>query len=306
MKRKILFAIIIAMFISILTGCAIENDEKSEAAIESNTENEFISLRKNYNSKLTKEGPAPQKYKELSLPDNTALITYKSGELSLKALILDNIDKNKKYPAIVFVHGGFAFDAGYWEIIKPYVDAGFIVMTPMLRGENGNPGNYELIYGEVDDVIAAGKYLKDLPYVDSNNIFLAGHSSGGAISILASMMPSNYKAVASFGAAPLDLKAELDANKKLEPIIPFDTSISNEFDLRTPIKYPHCVTKPLYMFVESESHIPEIQNLTKSFVQEVKENGIESEYYVIQGDHISALEGSIKQSVEIFKEKIEK
>jgi dienelactone hydrolase len=293
----------IAMFILIFVGCGVEDNKKNETA---NVKNEFMSLRENYKSKLTKQACAPQKYKELSLPDNASLVNYKSGDLLLKALISNNIDKNKKHPAVVFVHGGFAFDIGYWEIAKPYIDSGFIVMMPMLRGENGNPGNYELIYGEVYDVISAGKYLKELSYVDSDNIFLVGHSSGGAISMIASMMSSDYKAVSSFGGAPLDLKAELDANKQFEQIIPFDTSIATEFDLRTPIKYPHCVNKPLYMFVESKSHISGIQDLTKSFSKKIKENGVESECCVIQGDHISALDESVKRSIEIFKNKIEK
>jgi dipeptidyl aminopeptidase/acylaminoacyl peptidase len=43
-------------------------------------------------------------------------------------------------------------------------------MTPTLRGENGNPGNFECFYGEVDDVIAAGRYLATLPYVDPKHI----------------------------------------------------------------------------------------------------------------------------------------
>ncbi|SKC92811.1 alpha/beta hydrolase family protein [Maledivibacter halophilus] len=303
MKRKILFTIMIAMLILILISCTAKDNETKETV---NVKNEFMSLRESYKSQLTKKTSAPQKYKELPVLDNASLITYESGDLSLKALISNNVDENKKHPAIVFVHGGFAFDIGYWEIAKPYIDSGFIVMTPMLRGENGNQGNYELIYGEVDDVIAAGKYLKELSYVDPDNIFLVGHSSGGAISMLASMMPSDYKAISSFGGAPLDLQAELNANKQLEQIIPFDTSISTEFDLRTPIKYPHCVSKPLYMFVESESHIPGIQDLTKSFSEKIKENGMESEYYVIQGNHVSALDESVKKSIEIFKNKIEK
>lgn len=303
LKRKILFTIMIAMLILILISCTAKDNETKETV---NVKNEFMSLRESYKSQLTKKTSAPQKYKELPVLDNASLITYESGDLSLKALISNNVDENKKHPAIVFVHGGFAFDIGYWEIAKPYIDSGFIVMTPMLRGENGNQGNYELIYGEVDDVIAAGKYLKELSYVDPDNIFLVGHSSGGAISMLASMMPSDYKAISSFGGAPLDLQAELNANKQLEQIIPFDTSISTEFDLRTPIKYPHCVSKPLYMFVESESHIPGIQDLTKSFSEKIKENGMESEYYVIQGNHVSALDESVKKSIEIFKNKIEK
>ena len=36
----------------------------------------------------------------------------------------------------------------------------------MLRAENGNPGVYEGFYGEVDDAVAAGRFLASLPFVD--------------------------------------------------------------------------------------------------------------------------------------------
>lgn len=107
-----------------------------------------------------------------------------------------------------------------------------------------------------------------------------------------------------FGAAPLDLKAEVDSDEGLKEIIPFDMSNPKEFDLRTPVKYPQYVTKPLHMFVESESHLVGIQDLTKSFSEKVKENGMESEYYLIEGDYFTAIDESIKVSIEVFKSKL--
>ena len=38
---------------------------------------------------------------------------------------------------------------------QPYRDAGYIVMIPILRGENGQPGFYTMFYDEVDDVLGA-------------------------------------------------------------------------------------------------------------------------------------------------------
>lgn len=54
-------------------------------------------------------------------------------------------------------------------------------MTPMLRGENGNPGNYELFLGEVDDARAAVKWLAGQPYVNPQRIYVFGHSVGGGV-----------------------------------------------------------------------------------------------------------------------------
>ncbi len=52
-----------------------------------------------------------------------------------------------------------------------------------LEGENDNPGQFELFYGEVDDAVAAIDYLRSVPYVDPSRIYLAGHSTGGSITL---------------------------------------------------------------------------------------------------------------------------
>ncbi|WP_432667404.1 prolyl oligopeptidase family serine peptidase [Wukongibacter baidiensis] len=299
MKNKFLIFLLSTLLIStMIMGCSTADKASQEKA------NEFNDMRQNYKTKLITEGPSPMKSRELTLADNASEITFKSGDLSLKAWISKNHEADKKYPAVVYLHGGFGFTEKNWEEAQSYIDEGFILMTPMLRGENGNQGNYELLYGEVNDLIAAAEYLSEQPYVDSDHIFLAGHSLGGGNAVLASMLPSKYNTVATFGAAPLDLKAELDANEKLKGIIPFDINESKEFELRTPVKYPQYVNKPLHMFVETESHLPEIENVTKLFIEKVKENGKEAKYYSVEGDHFSAVGEAIKRSIEVFKGKL--
>ena len=57
-------------------------------------------------------------------------------------------------------------------------NAGCIVTTPILRGENDQPGSFTLFHDEVNDVLAAADALAALPYVDSTSIFVSGHSPG--------------------------------------------------------------------------------------------------------------------------------
>ncbi|PAB60001.1 alpha/beta hydrolase family protein [Anaeromicrobium sediminis] len=289
MKRIVSIILILTMLVIIVAGCSQAEDK-----------NTFMSLREEHKSEIIKRGPVPGKSKELNTPNGASLITYESGELKLKGWISENKEENIKKPAIVFVHGGFSLNESYWDLMKPYMDAGYVVMTPMVRGEKGNDGNYELLYGEVDDIIAAGEYVSKLSYVDEKNIYLVGHSLGGATSILASMMPSKYKSVITFGAAPLDIKGELDANEQLKNIIPFNMDNEIEFSLRTPIKYADSVQKPLYMFVESNSHIPNLKELTESFSKEVNEKGGKSEIHIVEGNHLSAIEGAVKKSIDII------
>jgi len=62
-------------------------------------------------------------------------------------------------------------------------------MVPVLRGENGQPGNFTFFYDEVDDVLAAAEALAQRTYVDANRMFISGHSAGGTLTMLAAMTP---------------------------------------------------------------------------------------------------------------------
>lgn len=93
----------------------------------------------------------------------------------------------KPRPALMFLHGGFAFGAGDLEACQAFMDAGYIVMCPMLRGENGNPGVFEMFLGEVEDAKAAAVWLAEQPGVDKSRIFAFGHSVGGGVSAMLSL-----------------------------------------------------------------------------------------------------------------------
>ncbi len=58
---------------------------------------------------------------------------------------------------------------------------------PSLRGENGNPGDQEIAFGEVDDLRASITFVSQQPGVDTRRIYLIGHSAGGMISSLAAL-----------------------------------------------------------------------------------------------------------------------
>lgn len=139
--------------------------------------------RAGFTTHLLRHGPSPESIESidptLHAPLDAAEIEYPSGGPSLKAWISLPPTDGKRHPAVVFLHGNFVFEMRQWTGTSAYRDAGFVVLTPMLRGENGNPGEFQMMYGEVDDVVAAGRYLASLPCVDGSRVFLAGHSVGG-------------------------------------------------------------------------------------------------------------------------------
>jgi dipeptidyl aminopeptidase/acylaminoacyl peptidase len=126
-------------------------------------------------------------------------VEYMSGDLKLKGWLSADAGDGRKRPAVVFLHGGWSFDVEDWRDAEPFAQAGFVLFMPTLRAENGNPGIYESFLGEVDDAIAAGRFVSSLPNVDGN-VFVAGHSVGGVLTCLVAMLPSPYKAAAALDA----------------------------------------------------------------------------------------------------------
>jgi acetyl esterase/lipase len=120
----------------------------------------------------------------IDIKNDFKLVNYPSKGMQLKALLnTKHIDSSKKKPVIVYLHGGFALSYNQEENTKAFTDKGYIVFAPSYRGENGNPGNFELFMGEVEDAKAAINWIANQPYVDKDRIYVFGWSVGGGIAL---------------------------------------------------------------------------------------------------------------------------
>ncbi|MCB2207817.1 MAG: prolyl oligopeptidase family serine peptidase [Bacteroidetes bacterium] len=102
-----------------------------------------------------------------------------------------NLDPEKKYPLLVFPHGGVHgdFTTYYQHIIREMMAQGYIVVAPEYRGSTGYGKNqYERIdYGglENEDVYAARNWMIDnYEFVDKNRVGIIGWSHGGMIALM--------------------------------------------------------------------------------------------------------------------------
>lgn len=258
---------------------------------------DFANERKNHPTKLLTHGPSPQPYELERPPAGVREVAFSSGALKLNAWISNPAADGKVHPAVVYCHGGFSFGADDWAQSKPYRDAGFIVMMPMLRGENGNPGEFEMFYGEVDDVIAAGEYLAALQGVDKNRVFIAGHSAGGTIAALASLLPSPFVAAASFGGT-MDAE-EFLASPDWRSIAPFNPNDRTEVRLRSSKPFLIEIRCPLLLVSGSEEDYlaPRIRSLQDQKLKTENELSVA----IVPGDHFSAVDESIRRSIAFFK-----
>jgi dipeptidyl aminopeptidase/acylaminoacyl peptidase len=125
-------------------------------------------------------------------------------------------DPGKKYPLLVFPHGGVHanFDTYYTHIIREMISQGYIITAAEYRGSTGyGAAMYNRIdYGglEVQDVDASRRYMiENYSIVDSDQVGIVGWSHGGYIALLNIFeYPGNYK-VAFAGVPVSDLVARM-------------------------------------------------------------------------------------------------
>ncbi len=242
-----------------------------------------------------RQAPSPQPGEPLQTPPSTVAIDYRSGELTLKAFVTPDPGDGAKHPAVLFLHGGFAFGGDDAEMPQPYRDAGFIVMIPILRGENGQPGSFTMFYDEVNDVLAAADTLAALPYVDSTHIFVSGHSAGGTLAMLAAMASNRFRAAASLSGSP-----DQKANAASQPILAvFDQSDPREFQLRSPVAYAMSFKSPIRMYFGDQEGWATLS--TQRTAELAKQKGLDVEAIEVPGDHFSSVPEAIRKSIEFFK-----
>lgn len=126
------------------------------------------------------------------------------------------IDLSKKYPMIVFPHGGVHgdFSTYYTHIVKELIAQGYVVVAAEYRGSTGyGKSHYQNIdYGglEIEDVDASRQYMIDnYDFVDAGRVGIIGWSHGGLITLMNIFdHPENYKA--AFAGVPVsDLIARM-------------------------------------------------------------------------------------------------
>jgi pimeloyl-ACP methyl ester carboxylesterase len=145
--------------------------------------------RRRHVTQLRVRGPSPQPHKPLGESvDGAERVEYPSAGLSLAGLFVPPRERQRA-PALLYLHGGWALDDEHVHQCRPFLDAGFAVFTPSYRGENGNDGAHEMLWGELDDALSALAYLRSRPEVDAERVFVFGHSAGGMLAALMAFEP---------------------------------------------------------------------------------------------------------------------
>ena len=125
--------------------------------------------------------------------DNATVIydeaNYRGGQLRV---IINKPFKEKKMPAMLFIPGytcssidELSKEHPYKRIVDAYVDAGYVTLRIEKSGlgDSKNTPACEScdLLDEIENFEVGLKKLKSLPYVDTNQIIIVGHSMGGII-----------------------------------------------------------------------------------------------------------------------------
>ncbi|HZS56728.1 MAG TPA: prolyl oligopeptidase family serine peptidase [Bryobacteraceae bacterium] len=176
----------------------------------------------------------------LIIPVSLCLIVIALGQSAPEEVVFDSDglqlrgflwrpSGNGPFPAILWNHGSEKRPGSHPALAKFYTQNSYVFFVPHRRGQGRSPGAYiqelvaevppsqrsvrmvELQDQEVNDVIAALKFLKAQSIVDPNRIAISGCSYGGIQTLLAGEHELGVRALVPFapGAMSWDRNPEL-------------------------------------------------------------------------------------------------
>jgi len=212
-------------------------------------------------------------------PLGAEIVDYPSNNAKLAAYISeDRAPKGERLPAVVFAHSGFSgISMETWEEIDAFrKNPNFVVMCPSFRGENSNPGRFEMFYGEVDDLLNAVSYLRSRNSVDPKRIYVVGVGSGGTLALLASAFgdsnSSSVRAYFAVGGCP-DLGECLRDPGNFGKIDnqrpPFDPEKLEEMRLRSAVHFVKSIHQPTIFFQRAfDAKQPSVEAMREQALQQ--------------------------------------
>ncbi len=258
---------------------------------------DLATARSQFKTNILRSGPPPTEWDDLVTPDGAVEVIYASGDLKLKAW-MSRVSDRAKHQAVLFLHPGFGLWQDVWAFTKPLRDAGYLIMLPTTRGENGQHGTFTMYYDEVTDVINAAEYLKARPEVDPEHLYVAGYSVGGTLTLLAAEMYDHFRAAASISGTP-DLGPYLKYARGAKANAPFDFSNPREVTIRSALAYAASFKCPVRMYYgTNEAYFAVSAPLTAEIA---RQNGKDAEALAVEGDHGSAADKSLLLAIEFFK-----
>ena len=205
------------------------------------------------------------------------------------------IEKGKKYPGLVILHGSNhgSFAPELFDLIAQAVAKGYVVMFPEYCGSKGYGAQH---YQAVDytgkdtsEVLASVDYLvKTREFVDPERIGIAGHSHGGLIALSAiQKSPKRFKAaVDMMGLSDLVAYAAYNPPKRMEQQVVREPTFKGKYpyqDLQpyidaSPMNHVDKFETPLLIITTNSDHHVQFEVHARRLAEVLKAHGKTYEY----------------------------
>lgn len=232
------------------------------------------------------------------------------------------MDNNKRYPALVMVHGGFheRFDWRWFQLVDAAVARGYVVIFPEYRGSRGyGPNHYRNEYGITDtaDVLASADYLGKQGYADPERLGIIGQSRGGMVTLLAiQKSPHKFKAAVDIVGltdfvAYMAYKPEYRRQEVARESRYFDNKLPDEnlaayMDV-SPLNHVDKIAAPLLVLATTKDKIVPLELHTGRLLDALKAKGKMHESHIYQdapGGHIF-MDGDTEEQRDAMKRTFE-
>jgi dipeptidyl aminopeptidase/acylaminoacyl peptidase len=259
---------------------------------------DYADARRRFRTNLVNKGASPEKSEPLGTPPGARRVFYRGGpdgSIELIAWLSHYQPSAKLKPAVLFLHGGNATGEGHWELMKPYWEAGFVVLHPSFRGENGQAGNFSGFYDETADALAAASYLEALPGIDKDRLFLAGHSNGGTLAILAAMT-RKFRAAAPVSAGVNAWRFFSRYDREIR----FDAADPREFIMRSSVCFGPSLKCPALLLRGTEERPFDKDH--QLLIDRARSAGVSIDAKLLPGNHNGVVPAAVLESIRFFNE----
>jgi dienelactone hydrolase len=241
------------------------------------------------------EGPTPAPEPIEASPAGAREVRYPSEVGALRAWYARPAGSDgKRLPVVVYLHNDFALRAEAWNNARPFVDAGYALLVPGLRGEDGGPGERELLLGEVHDARAAVAWARAQTDHAPECVNVLGHSIGGGVAALLSLRPdAGVRRTASVGgiyrAHTFHAWRERES---IRGIVRFDVSDPREISMRLLLPNVRDLAVPHIAYAGTDDDFDD--RYAALAAERARSVGAPLEHVRVAGDHMSSIDGAVR------------
>ena len=229
--------------------------------------------------------------------------------ISAFAYIPNNILRNGKYPAIVYIHGGPTgqFVNTFNRGIQYLVNQGYLVIAPNFRGSTGYgkefmKANYrDEGGGDLADIVDAAEWIAESGFVDKKKLISMGGSYGGYLTMMAvTKHPDMWGAGVSI-VPYVNWFTELSTE---DPAIrAYDISIMGDpmenkalYEDRSPINFIDRIKAPI-LLIAGGNDVRDPSNEAQQVADAIKKKGgvVQLKIYQGEGHQFSRVETQIDE-----------